>query len=112
MKSLKAFITEATSSKVVEFDFSDLENAEDTLKSFEGQEGCEVEGNTLKVTITPSNVDKLDGTQDILQQYCQMIRSSSKSTNDEQYAQKTKRFEEKVGEFNDAIDEIANPEEE
>lgn len=112
MKSLKDFITEATSSKVIEFDFSDLENAEDTLKSFEGQEGCEVEGNTLKVTITPDNVDKLGGTQDILQQYCQTIRSSTKSTNDEQYAQKTKRFEEKVNEFNDAIDEIENPEEE
>ena len=65
----------------------------------------------MKVTINPDNVDKLDEVQDILQQYCQTIRSSSKSTNDEQYAQKTKKFEQKVTEFNDAIDEIANPEE-
>lgn len=111
MKSLTEYIYESMESKTIEFDFTDLENAEETLKSFEDKEYCEVDENKLKVTINPDNVDKLDEVQDILQQYCQTIRSSSKSTNDEQYAQKTKKFEQKVTEFNDAIDEIANPEE-
>ena len=46
--------------------------------------------------------------QDILQQFCQTIRNSQKRSSDEQYAQKTVDFEKKIGELNDAIDEIAN----
>ena len=45
----------------------------------------------------------LEAVQDILQQYCQTIRSSQKRSSNEQYAQKTKSFETKVGELNDAI---------
>ena len=54
-------------------------------------------------------VDKLDTVQDILQQFCQTVRNSQKRSSDEQYAQKTVEFEKKVGELNDALDEIANP---
>lgn len=118
MKTLQDFIIEKSQlnegieSKSITFDFTDLENAEDTLKSFEDREGCTVEDNKLTVTITKDNVDKLDSVQDILQQYGETLRKSSKSTNDEQYAQKTKKFAERVEELNDIIDEIENPEEE
>ena len=118
MKTLQDYIieqsqmNEAIESKSITFDFTDLENAEETLKSFEDQEGCTVEDNKLTVNITKDNVDKLDSVQDILQQYSETLRKSSKSTNDEQYAQKTKKFAEKVEEFNDTIDKIENPEEE
>ena len=61
---------------------------------------------------TTENVDKLDTVQDILQQFAETIRNSTKRSSDEQYAQKTKVFAEKVAEFNDALDEIANPNEE
>ena len=119
MKSLQEFIneqaevnvniTEAKDSKEITFDFTDLENGEETLKSLEDKEGCTVEDNKLTVKITSDNVDKLDTVQDILQQYSDTIRSSQKRSSDEQYAQKTIKFEKKVGEFNDAIDEISNP---
>ena len=102
-------ITEAKDSKEITFDFTDLENGEETLKSLEDKEGCTVEDNKLTIKITGDNVDKLDTVQDILQQYSDTIRSSQKRSSDEQYAQKTIKFEKKVGEFNDAIDEISNP---
>ena len=117
MKSLVEFINEQSqvneesTSKTITLDFTDLENAEETLKSLEGMEGCTIEDKKLTVTITSDNVSKLGTVQDILQQYSNVLRSSSKRTNDEQYAQKTKKFESSVGELNDALDEIANPEE-
>ena len=117
MKHLQDYILETTQvneseeEKKIVFDFSDLENAEETLKSLEGKEGVSIDGQTLTLTINADNVKKLDTVQDILQQFCQTIRTSQKRSSDEQYAQKTKSFEEKVADMNDAIDEIENPEE-
>ena len=105
-------VNESSTSKIITFNFKDLENAEETLKSLEGKEGVTIEDNKLTLEITTDNVDKLDTVQDILQQYCQTIRNSQKRSSDEQYAQKTVEFEKKVNELNDAIDEIQNPEEE
>ena len=117
MKHLQDYIIEAAEVKVNEgaesksvvFDFTDLENAEDTLKSLEGKDGVTIEDNKLTLEITKDNVDKLETVQDILQQFCQTIRNSQKRSSDEQYAQKTVAFEKKVGEMNDAIDAIKNP---
>lgn len=103
-------IDEAAASKVFTFDFTDLENAEDTLKSFEDREGCEIEGQKLTVKVTDKNIDKMDSVQDILQQYAETLRKSTKNTSNEQYAQKTSKFAKQVGEFNDALDEIENAE--
>ena len=105
-------VNESSTSKTITFNFKDLENGEETLKSLEGKEGVTIEDNKLTLEITTDNVDKLDTVQDILQQFCHTIRNSSKRSSDEQYAQKTVEFEKKVGELNDAIDEIQNPEEE
>lgn len=109
---IKEAVNESAESKSVTFNFTDLENGEETIKSLEGKEGVSIDGNKLTVTITSDNVDKLDTVQDILQQFCQTIRNSSKRSSDEQYAQKTASFEKNVNELNDAIDEIANPDEE
>lgn len=120
MKHLQDYISEAvqeqqiteSEEKTIEFDFNELENAEETLDSLKDNEGCTVEDNKLTVKITADNVDKLGTVQDILQQFSDTIRKSTKVSSDEQYAQKTAKFEKKVGEFNDAIDKIKNPEEE
>lgn len=120
MKNLSDYILESVNEKriteseerTMEFDFDGLENAEETLDSLKDKEGCTVEDNKLTVKITADNVDKLGTVQDILQQFSDSVRKSTKSTNDEQYAQKTSKFAKKVGEFNDAIDKIKNPEEE
>ena len=118
MKHLQDFINEAVdineaaaTSKSITFDFTDLENAEETLKSLEGKDGVSIEENKLTLEITPDNVDKIGTVQDILQQFCQTVRNSQKRSSDEQYAQKTIAFEKKIGEMNDAIDAIKNPEE-
>lgn len=104
-------IDEAATSKSITFDFTDLENAEETLESLKDKEGVSIDDKKLTLEITADNVDKIGTVQDILQQYCQTIRKSQKVSSDEQYAQKTVKFEENIGKMNDAIDEIQNPEE-
>ena len=118
MKHLQEYINEAVKinegieSKTITFDFTDLENGEETVKSLDGQTGISVDGLKVTLSITKDNVDSIGTAQDILQQYCSTIRRSQKVSSNEQYAQKTVSFEKKVGEMNDAIDEITNPDDE
>ena len=120
MKHLNEYILEAaeeqtvveSKGKSISFDFSDLENGEDTLKSLEGKEGCTVEENKLTIKVDSSNVDKLSTVQDILQQFVEAEKKSSEFTNNESYAQKVSKFGSKVEELNNAIDEIQNSSEE
>lgn len=105
-------INEGDSSKSVTFDFTDLENAEETIDSLKEKDGVSVDDKKVTIEVTSDNVDKLDSVQDILQQFTETIRGSQKRSSDEQYAQKTKSFAEKVNELNDAIDEIKNPSDE
>lgn len=105
----QAQVNEGASSKSITFDFTDLENGKETIDSLKDKEGVTVDGDKLTVEITSDNVDKLGAVQDILQQFCQTVRNSQKRSADEQYAQKTVEFEKKIGELNDALDEIANP---
>lgn len=113
MKHLQDYILEQriveSDSKTVTFDFSDLDNAEETIKSLEDVEGVEVDGNNVTVTISGDNADKLDKFQDIVQQFYDTCHSSSKRTNDPTYAEKVKKFGETVDQFNDALDEVQNP---
>ena len=114
MKHLQDYINEAVKinesmeSKTITFDFTDLENAEETIKSLDGHEGISIDGQKVTLSITKNNVDNIETIQDILQQYCQTIRNSQKVSSNEQYAQKTVSFEKKIGEMNDAIDEISS----
>ena len=105
----QAQVNEGASSKSITFDFTDLENGKETIDSLKDKEGVTVDGDKLTVEITSDNVDKLGTVQDILQQFCQTVRNSQKRSADEQYAQKTVEFEKKIGELNDSLDEIANP---
>ena len=105
----QAQVNEGASSKTITFNFADLENGKETIESLKDKEGVAVEEDKLTVTVNSDTVNKLDTVQDILQQFCHTIRNSSKRSSDEQYAQKTVEFEKKIGELNDAIDEIKNP---
>lgn len=115
MKTLKDFIVEhvdlneSKTSTKVRFDFTGLEGADEVLKTLENQEGCEIEDTLLTVIVDKDNVDKLKAVQDLLQEFTSTIRSSSKRASDEQYAQKTVSFENKLNELNNAIDELVNP---
>ena len=118
MKHLQDYINEAVKinegieSKTITFDFTDLENGEETVKSLDGQTGISVDGLKVTLSITKDNVDSIGTAQDILQQYCSTIRRSQKVSSNEQYALKTVSFEKKVGEMNDGIDESTNPDDE
>lgn len=117
MKSLSEFIKESmtlneSESTSVTLNFGGLEGAEDTLKSLEGKEGCTIEDDKVTISVNADNASKLDSVVDILQQFAETLRSSSKRSSDEQYAQKTKAFAENVSKIVDKIDEIENPEEE
>lgn len=120
MKDLRAFLIESfneeikineSDSKKITFDFTDLENGEDTLKNFDGMDGVEIEDNKLIVTVDEQTAPKLDSVQELLNDYCHVIRNSVKRSSDENYAQKTKSFEDKLNDLMDAIDEIENPDE-
>jgi hypothetical protein len=108
----QAQVNEGANSKSITFDFTGLENGKETIDSLKDKEGVTVDGDKLTVEITSDNVNKLGTVQDILQQFCQTVRNSQKRSSDEQYAQKTVEFEKKIGELNDALDEIANPDDE
>jgi len=116
MKTLKDFISESIKinesedSKSITFNFSGLDDAEDTLKSFEEMEYCTIEDNKLTVDVTSDNFDKLSSVQDILQQYTDKNLNSPHRSSDEQYAQKVKKFSEKMNEFNETIEKFENPE--
>ena len=117
MKRLQEFISEAINvieaseeSKSFTFDFTDLENAEDIVKSLENREGVTIDGSKVSVEIKKGA--NITNVQDILQQSIQTLRKSQKSINDETYGQKTAKLEKTLGEMNDFIDKVENPEEE
>jgi len=108
MKTLQDFLfeqllNESDESKSVTFDFKDLENGEEELKKFAENEFCEIEETKLTVKVTKDNANKLNDVQDELKQYCTGIRSSTRRASDEQYAQKTRTFQNKVNELNEII---------
>ena len=119
MKSLKEFISESVvieasddkpESKDFTFDFTDMENGEETVKSFADMSNVSVEDK--KVTVTVKKDANIDTVQDILQQAIDILRRSSKSRNYENYAQKTAKLERTLGEMNNFIDELnSEPEE-
>jgi len=117
MKHLQEFISEAIEvkeaseeTKSFTFDFTDMENGEDIVKSLTDREGVTVDGN--KVTVEIKKDTNVTNIQDILQQSIQTLRKSQKSINDETYGQKTAKLEKTLGEMNDFIDKVENPEEE
>ena len=113
MKHLREYITESNrKSKTITFDFTDLENSEDTIKSFEGNDNVIIDGNKVTVTVTPDNISSLSTVQDILQQFYSTCSSSSERTNNEMYAQLVRKFGNKINELNDAIDEFESKEDE
>ena len=117
MKRLQEFINEQfekveeskSTEKSFTFDLKDTENAEETLESFKDIEGVTVEETKVTVKVSEENKDKLGTFQDIMQQFVAKIRSSQKVASDEQYAQLTKKLEDKLNEFNVYLDELEKP---
>lgn len=106
MKSLVEYITEASTSdqKYFRFEFGDLEKADEFISSIEK---CADEKDIynekvsggIKIKVNPSDVDKVDAIQDILQQ-C-LDHASEKDKEKSAYS----KLGDQVNAFNDWIDE-------
>jgi len=109
MKNLSEYVNEKLNesneeSKDFTFNFTDMENADELIKSLEEQECCTIDDK--KVTVKVEKGKDITTVQDIIQQTLQGYRKSSKGINDEQYAQKISKLEKTLGEMNDFIDEL------
>ena len=108
MKSLREYIRESRESGSIKFNFDGMDNADDILKKFESIQSASVNDKEVEV-MNNANVDELKEVYDILKKYSDGERNGSHRTNDEQYAQKTIKFEKKVNELKEMIDNIETP---
>ena len=108
MKSLREYIKESRDQASIKFDFDGMDNADEILKKFDSIQTASVNDKEVKVMIN-ANVDELNKVYDILKEYSDGERNGSHRTNDEQYAQKTIKFEKKVNELKEMIDNIETP---
>ena len=108
MKSLREYIKESRDQASIKFDFDGMDNADEILKKFDSIQTASVNDKEVKVMIN-ANVDELKKVYDILKEYSDGERNGSHRTNDEQYAQRTIKFEKKVNELKEMIDNIETP---
>lgn len=90
----------------VTFNFKDLENGEDKKKELVellNTSGLSFEDDDLSISLTvnSNDCDKLKDVMTFINDYAKELRNSSRRTNDESYAQKTKSF-------NDAVDKLSD----
>ena len=122
MKSLAQYIKEAAeettspSSKTFNFNFADLEGADDTIKSLQDMSAdgvtIEVDDKKVKVTVSKDSLDAGQKVFELLQDFVHARRNDQKVASDESYAQKVKKFEETVASFFNYADDAATEEEE
>ena len=108
MKSLREYIKESRETGSIKFNFDGMDNADEILKKFDSIQSASVNDKEVEV-MNNANVDELKEVYDILKKYSDGERNGSHRTNDEQYAQKTIKFEKKVNELKEMIDNIETP---
>ena len=110
MKSLSEYIKENLNIEninegSVKFNFDGMDNADDILNQLSSMQSASVNDKEVEV-VCDANVDELNEIYDILKKYSDDERKGSHRTNDEQYAQKTIKFAEKVDELKEMIEKI------
>lgn len=113
MKSLSEYIKENlnienNNAGSVKFNFDGMDNADDILKQLSSFQSVSINDKEVEV-VCDANVDELNEVYDILKKYSDDERSGIHRTNDEQYAQKTIKFAEKVNELKKMIEKIETP---
>ena len=116
MKSLSEYIKENLNIEninkgSVKFNFDGMDNADDILKQLSSFQSASINDKEVEV-VCDANVDELNEVYDILKKYSDDERSGRHRTNDEQYAQKTIKFAEKVDELKKMIEKIETPDDE
>lgn len=111
MKSLVELLNESLiveSEQMLRFEFSDLEHADETIKSIEDISNkndiySEKISGGIKIKVNDSNRDKLDSIQDVLQQYVQKMQDDDKADEN-----KVKKLADQLNKLNDFIDDGDN----
>lgn len=112
MKTLKEFISEhlnenKSSSTTISFNFNGVDNIDEILKTFDDFEDfVSVSEKTVTVTVNEKTVAKIGAVKDILSQAITAERNGTRTTNDEQYAQKIAKLESGLKDLDNAIDEL------
>ena len=113
MKSLSEYIKENlnienNNAGSVKFNFDGMDNADDILKQLSSFQSVSINDKEVEI-VCDANVDELNEVYDILKKYSDDERNGSHRINDEQYAQKTIKFAEKVNELKKMIEKIETP---
>lgn len=112
MKTLKEFISEhlnenKSSSTTISFNFNGVDNIDEILKTFDDFEDfVSVNEKTVTVTVNEKTVAKIGAVKDILSQAISAERNGTRTTNDEQYAQKIAKLESGLKDLDNAIAEL------
>ena len=64
----------------------------------------------MTLSFSSENYNTLSSFQEIMQDYVNTFRKEQNNFSNEQYAQKTKRLENTLLDFNEYLDEVENPE--
>lgn len=110
MKTLKEFITEhlinESKDASITFNFDGIDGVDELIKSLEDCDEVSIDGKSVSISVTEKNVAKIAAAKDIIAQAITAQRNGSRSTNDEQYAQKVSGLESKMKELENAIAEL------
>lgn len=112
MKTLKEFISEhlnenKSSSTTISFNFNGVDNIDEILKTFDDFEDfVSVSEKTVTVTVNEKTVAKIGAVKDILSQAITAERNGTRTTNDEQYAQKIAKLESGLKDLDNTIAEL------
>lgn len=112
MKTLKEFISEhlnenKSSSTTISFNFNGVDNSDEMLKTFDDFEDfVSVNEKTVTITVNEKTVAKIGAVKDILSQAISAERNGTRTTNDEQYAQKIAKLESALKDLDNAIAEL------
>jgi vacuolar-type H+-ATPase subunit I/STV1 len=116
MKNLSDYIYESivneSLSKVLRFEFGDLDKKDETIKSIENlgsKNGIYTEkiNNGIKIKVTDDNRDSLGGIQDVLQSYIEKMQDDDKANEGD-----VKKLADQINKLNDFIDEPEEDEDE
>ena len=118
MKTLVEYIRESSEEKKVpsaksfSFNFSDLEGAEDILKS--AQEAAsnsgveaEVEDSTIKVSVKKDSTESAEGLFELLQDFIHQRGKDQKVASDEAYAQRIHKLRDVLDDWREYVDDVA-----
>lgn len=115
MKTLNEYIknsfikeSEDKSTKIT-FNFSGLDdNLEEVLKDFENEPNCEIDGEKLIVNVNLENSSSFDNLIAKLEKFNNEKRNSPKRASDEQFAQKTAKFDASISKLKAKIEELTD----